>query len=190
MFYFSVAKMKGSIDNYQLFLCSLMGCYVIYAALFPIFLQKSKDESVFISHYWNRIIVRVLRWQGSQLFFLSFEKKAFFSFFKVVQSDIHCHVFFIYEWSAMELYCMWLANCFDPTFSQFTFDFYSVQSCCACLVDQFLSQCSWMHTFWKIQQTFDPRITTICPQIQLQNSNFSCCSRPAWFYLHFQTKQW
>lgn len=49
-------QMKGPVDNYHLFLSSLLGAYLIYSAMFPVYLKRSRDESIFVSHFWSKII--------------------------------------------------------------------------------------------------------------------------------------
>lgn len=52
-------QIKVPMDNSHLFLCALYGCYIIYAALFQLFVSN-KDESVFFGHFWAKIIAATL----------------------------------------------------------------------------------------------------------------------------------
>lgn len=48
--------LSSPLDSYHRFLCKMDSAYLIYTILLPIFLWKSKDESVFFGHFWAQLI--------------------------------------------------------------------------------------------------------------------------------------
>jgi len=48
--------LNSPLDPYLRFLCKVDASYLVYAVLMPIFLWRTKDDSVFYGHFWAQLI--------------------------------------------------------------------------------------------------------------------------------------